>query len=53
VVPGQYAVAAFAPPLDQAGNRVRAQRAIESIVKDLGGNVFRVAQRPTRKPAPR
>ena len=40
VVPGKYAVAAFSPPLDKAGNSVRAQRAIESIVKDLGGNVF-------------
>jgi glutaminase len=53
VVPGKYAVAAFSPPLDKAGNSVRAQRAIESIVKDLGGNVFRVAQRPTQRPAPR
>lgn len=46
-VPGKFAVAAFSPPLDEAGNSVRAQRAIESIVKDLGGNVFRVAQRPS------
>jgi glutaminase len=52
-VPGKYAVAAFSRPLDKAGNSVRAQRAIESIMKDLGGNVFRVAQRPTPRPAPR
>lgn len=40
VVPGRYAVAAFAPPLDEAGNSVRAQKAIEAIVASLGGNVF-------------
>ena len=28
VVPGRYAIAAFAPPLDEAGNSVRAQQAI-------------------------
>ncbi|RKI15828.1 glutaminase [Corallococcus sp. AB030] len=53
VVPGKYAVAAFAPPLDEAGNSVRSQRAIESIVKDLGGNVFHVAKRPAARPSPR
>jgi glutaminase len=41
VVPGQYAIAAFSPPLDDAGNSVRAQGAISAIVKELGGNVFR------------
>ncbi|XXF79978.1 glutaminase A [Myxococcaceae bacterium GXIMD 01537] len=40
VVPGRFAVATFAPPLDEAGNSVRGQRAIKSIVKDLGGDVF-------------
>jgi glutaminase len=40
VVPGAYAVAVFSPPLDEAGNSVRAQRAITQIVADLGGNVF-------------
>jgi glutaminase len=49
VVPGRYAVAVFSPPLDEAGNSVRAQRAIDSIVKDLGGGVFHVAQRPGGK----
>ncbi|MFB1478865.1 glutaminase A [Corallococcus sp. RDP092CA] len=53
VVPGKYAVAAFAPPLDEAGNSVRAQRSIESIVKDLGGSVFHVARRPAARPSPR
>ena len=53
VVPGKYAVAAFSPRLDEAGNSVRAQRAIDSIVGELGGSVFRVAQRPTPQPGRR
>jgi glutaminase len=40
VVPGQYAIATFSPPLDKAGNSVRGQQAIEMIVKELGGNLF-------------
>jgi glutaminase len=40
VVPGRFAVATFAPPLDKAGNSVRAQAAIEKIVEVLGGDVF-------------
>jgi glutaminase len=40
VVPGKYAVAAFSPPLDEAGNSVRAQRAISQIIKELGDSVF-------------
>jgi len=40
VAPGQYGIAAFSPRLDQAGNSVRAQLAIEYIVEQLGGNVF-------------
>ena len=44
VVPGRFAIGTFAPPLDEAGNSVRGQRAIETIVKRLGGDVF--ASRP-------
>jgi glutaminase len=40
VVPGKFAVAAFSPRLDDAGNSVRAQRAIQQVVAQLGGNVF-------------
>jgi glutaminase len=40
VVPGKYAIATFSPPLDKAGNSVRGQLAIESVVKELGGNLF-------------
>lgn len=43
VVPGKFAVAAFSPRLDDAGNSVRAQRAIQQIVGQLGGNVFMTA----------
>lgn len=52
VVPGRFAIGTFSPRLDGAGNSVRGQRAIESIVKDLGGNVF-VAQPMGRDPEPR
>jgi glutaminase len=48
VAPGRYAIAAFAPPLDDAGNSVRAQKAIESIVATLGGNVFAAPASPPR-----
>jgi glutaminase len=38
VSPGKFGVAAISPPLDAAGNSVRAQRAITAISNDLGGN---------------
>jgi glutaminase len=41
VVPGRFAIATFSPRLDEAGNSVRGQRAIESIVKDLDANIFK------------
>lgn len=40
VVPGRYAIAAFSPPLDAAGNSVRAQKAIEAFVLETGGGVY-------------
>ena len=40
VVPGKYGIAAFSPPVDKAGNSVRAQLAIEEISKQLKANVF-------------
>ncbi|MFL5812593.1 MAG: glutaminase A [Bdellovibrionia bacterium] len=43
VVPGRFAVSAFSPRLDEAGNSVRAQRAIQQIVAQLGGNLFMAA----------
>lgn len=52
VVPGRFAIGTFSPPLDEAGNSVRGQRAIESVVKELGGNVF-VAEKPRALDEPR
>lgn len=33
-------IAAFAPPLDEAGNSVKAQLAIKYIMNKLGMNIF-------------
>jgi glutaminase len=40
VSPGKFGIAAVSPPLDSAGNSVRAQRAIAAISRALGGNPF-------------
>ena len=40
VVPGEMAIAAFSPRLNDAGNSVRAQRAIRYIAGELGLGVF-------------
>ena len=40
VVPGVMGVAAFAPPLDGAGNSVKAQKALAFIAGHLNLNVF-------------
>lgn len=40
VVPGVLGIAAFAPPLDDAGNSVKAQAAIKYIAQKLDINVF-------------
>ena len=40
VMPGKYGIAAFSPPVDAAGNSVRAQLAIAEIAKRLKANVF-------------
>lgn len=40
VSPGQFGIAAIAPPLDEAGNSVKSQLAIEYISKKLGGNPY-------------
>ena len=40
VVPGVMGVAAFAPPLDDAGNSVKAQAALSDIVGRLNLNIF-------------
>lgn len=40
VSPGKFGIAVISPPLDAAGNSVRAQRAIADISKALGGNPY-------------
>lgn len=40
VVPGQFGIAAFAPPLDAAGNSVKAQYAIYDVIKSLEINPY-------------
>jgi len=40
VVPGKGAIAVFAPPLDEAGNSVKAQKVIEYVANRLDLNVF-------------
>ena len=40
VFPGNWAIAAFSPPLDEAGNSVRAQLAIAWIADQLKANIY-------------
>ncbi len=40
VVPGKGAIAVFAPPLDEAGNSVKAQKVIEYVAKRLDLNLY-------------
>jgi len=41
VSPGKFGIAVISPPLDDAGNSVRAQRAIAAISDALGGNPYK------------
>jgi glutaminase len=45
VSPGKFGIAVVSPPLDDAGNSVRAQRAIRDIDLALGGNPYAVKAR--------
>ena len=40
IVPGEYAIAVYSPPLDEAGNSVRAQKTIEYVAEATQANVF-------------
>lgn len=40
VSPGKFGIAVISPPLDPAGNSVRAQKAIADISNALGGNPY-------------
>ena len=44
VSPGKFGIAVVSPPLDDAGNSVRAQRAITDISNALGGNPYGAAK---------
>jgi len=44
VSPGKFGIAVVSPPLDDAGNSIRAQRVITAISNALGGNPY--APRP-------
>lgn len=39
VAPGKLAMAAFSPPLDPAGNTVKGQAALQSIIRELNLNL--------------
>ena len=45
VAPGKFGIAVVSPPLDRAGNSVRAQHAIADIVAALGANPYAVTPR--------
>src|SRR6202008_1709219 len=45
VAPGKFGIAVVSPPLDDAGNSVRAQKAIADISNALGLNPY--ASRPS------
>src|SRR5215813_2737610 len=40
IAPGKGAIAVFAPPLDDAGNSVKAQRVIEYVAQKLNYNLY-------------
>jgi glutaminase len=40
VSPGKFGIAVVSPPLDDAGNSVRAQRAITDVSNAIGGNPY-------------
>jgi glutaminase len=44
VSPGKFGIAVIAPPLDDAGNSIKAQRAIADISNALGGNPYAAAR---------
>jgi glutaminase len=45
VSPGKFGIAVISPPLDSAGNSVRAQKAIADISNALGGNPYAIQPR--------
>ena len=49
VSPGKFGIAVISPPLDAAGNSVKAQKTIADVSNALGGNPY--ATKPTAKTA--
>ncbi len=45
ISPGKFGIAAISPPLDAAGNSVRAQNSIADISNTLGGNPYAITPR--------
>ncbi len=52
VIPGVMGLAAFAPPLDTAGNSVKAQKALSFIAQRLDLNIFHTTRCVMAEPAP-
>ena len=48
VSPGKFGIAVISPPLDEAGNSVRAQKAIRDISNTLHGNPYLPEPAPAR-----
>ena len=42
VSPGEFGIAVISPPLDSAGNSVKAQKTIEAISNALGANPYAI-----------
>ena len=49
VSPGKFGIAAISPPLDAAGNSVKAQKAIGDVSNALGGNPYAPAPMAAKK----
>ena len=49
VAPGKFGIAVISPPLDDAGNSVRAQRTIQDIVARLNANPYAVGAAASSK----
>jgi len=49
VSPGKFGIAVISPPLDAAGNSVKAQKAIEAVSNALGGNPYAVTPVAAKK----
>lgn len=45
VCPGKFGIAVISPPLDDAGNSVKAQKTIKEIVATLGANPYMITPR--------